>query len=248
MNEPRQDMRNSNSFFKLPVFQPTAAAAMMYNIQNISLQQRKIKKSEVSNDPSNFCSINLEDDDDNNKKPPAYNNNDNNKLNGKISSDLIAQVLKKETDSKSNKSFKLFPYICLKCKKNVVICDSPAQTNLDDLNDTNLKMLIGHNKSIFSDQLMTRSKTIANNLSQMNSSNLSLNDNINYLRSVSHHQKCASTDLSSLNNINKSSSTNNVFFNSTTVNNHSNNSTNVIERTNSRNRVDQWNNIQIHNI
>ena len=56
------------------MFQPTAAAAMMYNIQNLSLQQRKIKKS-VTNDQSNFCSINLEDDyDNNNKKPPAYNN------------------------------------------------------------------------------------------------------------------------------------------------------------------------------
>ncbi len=228
------------------MFQPTAAAAMMYNIQNLSLQQRKIKKSET-NDQSNFCSINLEDDyDNNNKKPPAYNNNNNdiNKLNGKISSDLIAQVLKKESDSKSNKSFKLFPYICLKCKKNVIICDSPAQTNLDDLNDTTLKILIGHNKSIFSDQLITRSKTIANNLSQMNSSSLSLNDNINFLRSTSHHhQKCASTDLSSLNNINKSLSATNVSLNSNT-----NNSNNLVDRTNSRNRVDQWNNIQVHNI
>lgn len=46
-NFDQQQSQNTNSFIKLPIFQPTAAAAMMYNMQNVSLQQRKIKKQDV---------------------------------------------------------------------------------------------------------------------------------------------------------------------------------------------------------
>lgn len=39
-NEAEINKQNSNSVLKIPIFQPTAAAAMMYNIQSATLQRK----------------------------------------------------------------------------------------------------------------------------------------------------------------------------------------------------------------
>ena len=88
-NFDQQQSQNTNSFIKLPIFQPTAAAAMMYNMQNVSLQQRKIKKQDVEfkstnqqqqkqSGNSSFLAINLEDDESENK---TNNKNQQQKVN-----------------------------------------------------------------------------------------------------------------------------------------------------------------------
>ena len=106
----------SNSILKLPVFQPTAAAAMMYQIQSTSQQKEKqkilkklpnqmslnnlyvnqnlAKKSPVLNSPiDGMVEINLE-------RPTSLNA-------GKVSSSLIANILRKESEDFSKKSYKL---------------------------------------------------------------------------------------------------------------------------------------------
>jgi hypothetical protein len=240
-DRPRQELRNNpSSFMKLPVFQPTAAAAMMYQMQNISLQQRKVKKQEEQSSTGttdNFCAINLEDEDDESSKgKPQHYGQPKSPKEATISSGLIAQVLRKDSDSKSSKSFKLFPYICLRCKKNVIICDSPSQTNPDDFNDPYLKVMVGSaTKNIFSDHLL-RSKTVAWNMSSLASSSANSGSstscfeastvNSGLLGTHFHHQKCASTDLSALGN-----SASDSFYNQSGSNG-------GIFRSNSRNRLD----------
>ena len=182
----------SNSILKLPVFQPTAAAAMMYQIQSTSQQKEKLKimkktsdlmsinnlyvnqnlakKSPVLNSPiDGSASISLE-------RPTSLNS-------GKISSGLIASILKKDSEDFSKKSYKLLPYICLQCKKDVVLCDSPTQTNPNDLDETNcLKIKFANQINPYaSSSQFLRSKTIGSGLSK-----------------VTHHQKNASADLSNL--------------------------------------------------
>lgn len=182
----------SNSILKLPVFQPTAAAAMMYQIQSTSQQKEKrkilkklpnqmslnnlyvnqnlAKKSPMLNSPiDGMVEINLE-------RPTSLNT-------GKVSSSLIANILKKESEDFSKKSYKLLPYICLRCKKDVILCDSPTQTNPNDLDESNcLKFKFANQINPYaSSTQFLRSKTIGNDLSK-----------------VTHHQKNASVDLSNL--------------------------------------------------
>lgn len=116
---------------------------------------------------------------------------------GKISSNIIAQILKKDSESKSKKSYKLLPYICLRCKKDVILCDSPTQTNQNDINAENSKIIYGNPRSILS-----RCKTIGNGLSKTTDSYHTNELNPN---KSSSHQKCASLDLSSTNSKHNSS-------------------------------------------
>ncbi len=55
IDTPEYEKKNSNSLFKLPIFQPTAAAAMMYNMQNVTVQREMQKqlKTVTSNELNN---------------------------------------------------------------------------------------------------------------------------------------------------------------------------------------------------
>ena len=193
---------NSNSILKLPVFQPTAAAAMMYNIQNSQqMEKLKVKKNEMSLNnlyvnqnlvkkstspmlESNTLDVNLVNEILSKRSPSEQTLERPLSINsGKVSSSLIANVLKKDSEDYSKKSYKLLPYICLRCKKDVVLCDSPAQTNPNDLDEKNcFRVKFAKEPELVSSQFL-RSKTIGFGMSKMNSS---------------HHQKNASADLSSL--------------------------------------------------
>lgn len=145
------EKKNANSLFKLPIFQPSAAAAMMYNMQNVSVQ-RELQKQHT-NDPliqpnEHVLSLNDASTQSNEQEPQLDStkmslNFDNLTTNGRLSSSLIGQVLRKDLESPSKKSFKLFPYICLRCKKESVICDQSSQTDLHDLYNENLIVLTG---------------------------------------------------------------------------------------------------------
>jgi len=52
---------------------------------------------------------------------------------GKISSLLIAQILKKDAEQPSMLKHHLFPYVCMRCRKESVFCSSSVQTEDDDL-------------------------------------------------------------------------------------------------------------------
>lgn len=124
--------QKANSLFKIPIFQPTAAAAIMYNSQNhYQQQQKKSVEPEPNEDNENRSYFN----------PLNYlsffETSNREAANGKISSKLIAQVLKKEADAPSKKSFKLFPYVCLRCKKESIICSSATQYDVNDIHEDN---------------------------------------------------------------------------------------------------------------
>ena len=62
LQESTETELNSNSLFKLPVFQPSAAAAMMYNMQNVSVQrelqrQQKIESTNSSDQTDHVQNI-----------------------------------------------------------------------------------------------------------------------------------------------------------------------------------------------
>jgi hypothetical protein len=144
------DLKIQNSSFKIPVIQPTAAAAMMYNMQYSTIQREKSKIA-AKNNESNATSLLL---------------NQQNRItsDGKVTSSLIAELLKKDSTGKSNKSFKLFPYVCLRCKKEVILCDSPAQTCQDD---SNVRILDATPRNILGGDSLFKSKTIGNKLSDI---------------------------------------------------------------------------------
>lgn len=211
--------KKKNSILDIPVFQPTAAAAMMYNIQNDSLQREKQKQKLANQDSSSFYNRSLSYLQgpmanfaglpiNKNDSSAASNESLSSKISekesdiessyGKISSSLIAQCLRKDSDNKSKKSFKLFPYICLRCKKEAILCDSPTQTTDQDPEEPDTKILYGNPKSILADPML-RSKTVGNRLFELenNASNLK---NIKTQKANSNHHKCASTDLGTFKN------------------------------------------------
>lgn len=198
--EKEQQKQTTNSLLKFPIFQPTAAAAaMMFNMHN-SQQKEKLKSKKIeestSNPSTNFVSITLFDQENESRKSlatnPANTNNtvDNNA--GKVSSMLLANILKKDNEEFSKKSCKLLPYICIKCKKDLHLCDTPVQTNPSDLNEIGLKVIYPNTQK---DPIINRSKSIGFGLSKLSPHH-------------NHHQKTASTDLSYLNKSSKSNDPN----------------------------------------
>lgn len=149
--------KQNSSIFKIPIFQPTAAAAMMYNMQNVTMQHQQRSKQQLENQNGNEDLI----------------NNTGTKTNslitdtGKVSSLLIAQVLKKEADPPSKKQQKLLPYVCLRCRKESLICSSPSQYDLNDLNsDLSDLHTIKQSKSATND-LSSHLKPISNEINQI---------------------------------------------------------------------------------
>jgi len=200
----------SNTIHKLPVFQPTAAAAMMYQIQSTSQQLQKEKQLSKMKRPE-LTLNNLYVNQHLAKKSPVVEGLERpisgggggGGGGGRVSSGLIANILKKDTEDFSKKSYKLLPYICLRCKKDVVLCDSPTQTNPNDLDESNccLKVKFASQVNPFSSNTTStqflRSKTIGSNMSKM-----------------THHQKNASADLSNVKIV--ESNTNDDVFSSAT--------------------------------
>jgi hypothetical protein len=160
----------SHATFNLPIFQPTVAAAMM-SMNHQQQNQTKSRLKKIESDDF-YTSISM--------------NNDVNLDDGTVSVRLLADMLKKETSSAehSRKSLKFFPYVCLRCKKEVSLCDSPSQTDEE--------LYSKHHTSC-----LTKSNTVGNNLSEIRTSNLTLRGNT--------HQKCASIDLNKTYNTTNSS-------------------------------------------
>ena len=178
-NAIEYERKNANSLFKLPVFQPSAAAAMMYNIQNVSVQremQKQLNNELTKENNENFVSLsrNVSQSGSNEceieNEYRGTNKNPNSDKFGRISSSLIAQVLKKENESPSKKSFKLFPYICLRCRKETVICDTAAQTGY--LDESEYKTLLPR-PVVRQQEKISRSHTIGNDLVNTNESAIS---------------------------------------------------------------------------
>lgn len=152
--EEEYEKKNANTLFKLPIFQPSAAAAMMYNMQTVSVQReaeaRNLRSECVTtiDEVSNKCSedihnpSNLIEDPVGTEAAKINKQSDNVNRAGKVSSSLIAQVLRKDKESPSKKSFKLLPYICLRCKKETVICEQSSQTNSSDITQRNSNVLM----------------------------------------------------------------------------------------------------------
>ena len=124
--------------------------------------------------------------------------------NGTVSVKLLAQVLKKDADHTDNakKSLRFFPYVCLRCKKELVVRDSSVQTDPKDVasSDQHLRVLYGNSKNFhiltLNEQLMTRSKTVGNKLSDMAGNESSFTSGFGSQLTIrnSSHQKCASAD------------------------------------------------------
>jgi hypothetical protein len=151
------EMKKQSSSFKIPMNQPTAAAAMMYNMQ-ASQRERLMKITEKAN---------LMTSSNNGLMPTEGDIQTRITHDGRVASSFIADVLKKDTNSKSKMAFKLFPYVCLRCKKELVLCDSPTQTAEEDLNGSSTcKVLNTTSRSILGDLLLVRSKTVGDKLSQ----------------------------------------------------------------------------------
>ncbi|CAF1051263.1 unnamed protein product [Brachionus calyciflorus] len=163
---------------KIPIFQPSAAAALMYTYQN----DKNLMKKKIENE-CDYIGINLDVDSEN----------------GLVSTSLLAQVLKKESDEKAKKSLKLFPYVCLRCKKQTILCDSPSQTGEDFNNATeDDKIMIGKPRNILSNEAFLRSKSIGNRLVDFDS-NVN-NQKLNVKTNQSYHSKSASTDFGNFKN------------------------------------------------
>ncbi len=177
------EKKNSNTLFKLPVFQPSAAAAMMYNMQNVSMQREMQKQQTIdANETTNQVLIQLSSEQNDassihsvesiNENPSAEINLkkmnlslDNLNRTGKVSSSKIAQILKKDLESPSKKAMKLFPYICLRCRKEVLTCDEPTQTDSNDLSqDTSLKYIFPKPST---PKKIIRASTVEANMSSM---------------------------------------------------------------------------------
>ncbi len=196
----------SNPLFKLPIFQPTAAAAIMYNFQTV--QNHKNEKSVLSDASLDSHSDSIVIDMD--RMNGTRNSGENRVEQGRVSSKLIAQILKNDNQfSKPFGSFKLAPYVCSECKRHITLNESQTQT--DGSNEGEQKSAIG----------LFRSNTVANGL-------LNVNHQAQYTpysepTRYNYHQKCASTDLSSLRLINNefrkhsNSNTNSTNLNSTLI-------------------------------
>ena len=130
-NEYQKQKSNSNSLFKIPIFQPTAAAAMMY-MNSTSMQQRtkQLDLETSANQPTNGFTQEV-----------TVNEENETKNAGKVSSLLIAQLLKKEAEPPSKKSFKLFPYVCMRCRKESVFCSTSVQYDASDLTQQDFSSL-----------------------------------------------------------------------------------------------------------
>lgn len=167
-----QEFEKSNSLFKLPVFQPSAAAAMMYNIQNVSVQREIQKQHNIDTNDSHFM-LQLPDQNDTGSSQSIESMNETHPVSSRtlnlsiesLNKNRIAQILRKDTESPSKKSFKLFPYICLRCKKETVICEQSSQFDLSDLAlESNVKTLFARPKV---QPTIGRSHTVGTDMSTM---------------------------------------------------------------------------------
>lgn len=176
--EQQQQKQQANSNFKIPIFQPTAAAAMMYNMQNLTLKQHNKQNNENSmymrsksitntlplSNSSNVVDKKLDD----NTQNAQFNKSSLSPVSdGTVSPSVIAKILKKEADTKQ----KLFPYICHKCKKDVWTCDTSSQTiNVNEIETANKsdKIIYPSSGHPTSPSFMThnRSKSYATNFSE----------------------------------------------------------------------------------
>lgn len=125
---------------KIPIFQPSAAAALMYTYQNERERKNKINEEE-SNDVVD---------------------------NGYVSTSILANVLKKENEEISKNSVRFYPHVCLRCKRQSVLIDSFSQTEQNNLEDDGSKILIAKPRNIFSNESFLRSKSIGNRLANLN--------------------------------------------------------------------------------
>ena len=148
------------SSFKIPVIQPTAAAAMMYGYTALQREKTKIAQQQYQQQQQQMQQ-NLRISDD-----------------GRVASSLLAELLRKDTSSsgKSKMAFKLFPYMCLRCKKEIVLCDSPTQTG-DDADyvrviDARARSILSPHESSSSSKTLFKSKTIGTRLSDATDSNM----------------------------------------------------------------------------
>lgn len=195
VEEEEERKNKESSLFKLPIFQPSAAAAMMYNMQNVNVQ-REIQRHTTPTEPQiinqnhlisldeastqyqtedmSRSNCSLEKFDAMNKSNLSLDNLNLHSHNGKISSSLIANVLRKEPGSPSKRS-QLFPYICLRCKKQTVIHDQSTQYDSTDLTSHKLKEL----KSTSPEQRramlnLHKAKTVGSNLSNLKNDSLNI--------------------------------------------------------------------------
>lgn len=128
-----------NTLTKIPTFQATAAAAIMYQMQTNMLVKEKRKLNDISNGP--FSS--------------SFNNNEQNDSKNEIANDpskvpsaLIGELLMKNNVSERAK---FFPFMCSKCKGDVHVHDVSTQTSE-----------MSSEKS--SEYGFSKSKSVANNL------------------------------------------------------------------------------------
>jgi hypothetical protein len=116
----------------LPMFQPSAAAAMMYSNQNDN-RQRDINNIEPlgKNDSSvtnNSYNSNSDSKFKNEDRISIKMINEEDIDEGRICSSVIAQTLKKQPNRPSKKAYRFLPYVCLRCKKETFFCDTAVQT------------------------------------------------------------------------------------------------------------------------
>ena len=150
---------------KIPIFQPSAAAALMYTYQN-----EKFRESRINEEPSNDLDY------------------------GHVSTSLLANVLKKDNDERSKNNIRLYPYVCLRCKKQSVFIDSDSQTEQGFIESDSYKTLMAKPRNILINESFNRSKSIGNRL-------VNLNENLNETKNVKNsHNKSASTDFGSFKN------------------------------------------------
>ncbi|RNA07603.1 tight junction-associated 1-like [Brachionus plicatilis] len=152
---------------KIPIFQPSAAAALMYTYQNERVRQNKIDEEEPNDDIDH----------------------------GYVSTSLLAHVLKIENEEKTKNPIRLYPHICLRCKKQLVLVDTETQTEQNHGKCDETKILMAKPRSILSNEPFSRSKSIGNNLVDFNGD---VNDS-NYVKNS--HNKSASTDFGSFKNV-----------------------------------------------
>lgn len=149
------------SSFKIPVIQPTAAAAMMYGYTALQREKTKIAQQQYQQQQQQMQQ-NLRISDD-----------------GRVASSLLAELLRKDTSSsdKSKMAFKFFPYMCLRCKKEIVLCDSPTQTG-DDADYVRVidararSSILSPIESSSTSKTLFKSKTIGTRLSDATDSNM----------------------------------------------------------------------------
>jgi hypothetical protein len=197
VNDETAHLEISNETQKTPVVQltPSPASTAHTSTQN--------------SESTSSSSLSLNDIGRYNNGGLALNHEDTNFSSGMVPVNLLAQVLKKDSDSNAKKSFKFFPYICLRCKKELVVCDSPTQTDNEDLQNEGNRVLHGNpagfslvpRNAVCSNEQMARSKTVGNKLFELDSSQETAANQNQMLgvKSGQHHQKCASVDLSSMN-------------------------------------------------